>query len=82
MHHNEICDLTASSLTEVCSNVAVESELQQLNNEVQFCGGSANRNNGAHLDITADAWFWGPGRERTFLDSRVFNLLAISSSKS
>ena len=33
IHHNEIHDLTASLLTEVCHNVAIELCLQPLNGE-------------------------------------------------
>ena len=37
VRHNEIRDLTASLLTEVCHNVAVESQLQPLRGEsLQF----------------------------------------------
>ena len=67
-------------LTEVCSNVAIEPELQQLSGEVLH-GGLASRDNGARLDIAADG-FWGPGRERTFMDIRVFNPFAPANRKS
>ena len=65
--HYEIRDLTAALMTEVCSNVAIEPELQHLNGE-SFREGSANRDNGARLDIDADS-FWGPGGKRSFLAS-------------
>ena len=52
---NEIWDLTVSLLTEVCSNVAIEPEFQHLNGEF-LRGASANRDNGARLDITADSF--------------------------
>ena len=44
-------------------------------------GSSANRDNGAHIDVAADG-FWGPGKERTFLNIWVFNLYAPSNKKS
>ena len=71
LHHNHIRDVTASLLSEVSTNVTLEPELQPLSGEM-FSGHSANRENGARVDIAADG-FWGPGRERTFLDIRVFN---------
>ena len=36
---------------------------------------TANRDNGARVDIAVDG-FWGPGKERTFIDIRVFNPFA------
>ena len=74
LHHNGIRDFTASLLTEDYSNVAIEPELQLLSGEV-LRGGSANQDVGACLDIAADG-FWSPGKERTFLDNRVFNPFA------
>ena len=41
LHHNELRDLTATLLTEVCTNVAVEPLLQQLSRE-ELLGASAN----------------------------------------
>jgi hypothetical protein len=42
---------------------------------------SDNTDKGARVDIAADG-FWGPGRERTFLDIRVFNPYAPSNRNS
>ena len=42
LRHNEIQDLTASLVSEVCSNVAVEPHLQPLTGE-EFDGASATR---------------------------------------
>ena len=72
--------MTASLLTEVCSNVALEPELQHLSGEV-LRGGSANRANGAHLDIAIDG-FWSPERERTLVDIHVFNPFAPANRRS
>ena len=69
-----------SLVSEVCSNVAVEPELQQLTGE-KLQGGFANRDNGARVDVAANG-FWGPGRERTFLDIRVFNPYPSANKKS
>ena len=57
LRHNEVRDLTASLLTEVCSNVAVEPGLQQLSGE-ELSGASAIGDDGAQMDVAADG-FWG-----------------------
>ena len=50
--HNELHDLTASHLNEVCSDVGVEPALQPLDREpLQYA--TANRENGAQLDVVA-----------------------------
>ena len=71
--------MTASLLSEVCSNVSIEPQLQELNGEP--VRDSANKEAGARLDIAADG-FWGPRRERTYFDVRVFNPFAPSNKKS
>ena len=48
IRHNEICDLTASLLTEVCHNVSVEPALQLLNGE-NFSHHTANVDDGTML---------------------------------
>ena len=63
--HNDIRDITASLLTEVCSNISVEPILQELSGEV-LSGGFANREGNARVDIAVDG-FWGLGRERAFV---------------
>ena len=80
LRHNELRDLTASLLSEVCTNVAVEPPLQELSGE-ELSGATANRESGARLDIIADG-FWGLSRERTYFDVRVFNPYAISNRQS
>ena len=69
--HNEIRDLTASLISEVCSDVEVEPRLQPLSGE-QFLHASANRDAEARLDIKARG-FWGGAFECAFFDVRVFN---------
>ena len=70
MLHNEVRDLTASLLSEVCSDVGVEPVLQPLDGEaLQFS--TANREEGARLDVVARD-FWGRNRQRAFFDVRVF----------
>ena len=66
IRHNEIRDITASLLTEVCNNVATEPALQPLNGE-SMTARSANTDDGARVDIRA--------RNRSqdaFFDVRVF----------
>ena len=69
--HNEIRDLTANLLTEICSNVCVEPELQPLSRE-SLKPRMANTEDHARLDIAANG-LWGGRNERNFVDVRVFN---------
>ena len=73
---NEICDLTASLLTEVCNDVSVKPDLQIITGEV-FSGWSAHTSDGARLDMTANG-FWGGRLERMFVYVCVFNPTAPS----
>jgi len=52
LHHNEICNFTASLLSEVCHNVAIEPSLQPLSGEI-FSHRTANVDDGAHADVRA-----------------------------
>ena len=56
LRHNEIRDLTADLLTEVCSDVHIEPDLQPVEGEL-LTGLSANVQDGARLDIAANG-FW------------------------
>ena len=69
IRHNEVQDLTASLLTEVCHNVATEPSLQPVTSET-FSLASANNTNDACLDIKARS-FWSRGQDAYF-DARVF----------
>ena len=71
IRHNEIRNLTATLLTEVCNDVCIEPELQPVTDEV-LMGATANLQDGARLDIAANG-FWGGTFERTYFDVRVFN---------
>ena len=77
--HNEVRDLTANILSEVCHNVCTEPSLQPLTGE-QLTGTSAITDNAARLDIAADG-FWGGRHERAFFDVRIFNPLARSNNQ-
>ena len=72
LRHNEIRDLTARLLTEVCHQVQVEPELQPVSNPDTFSHAIANSQEGARLDIVING-FWGGRSERCFVDVRVFN---------
>ena len=48
--HNEIRDLTANLLTEVCNGVCIEPDLQPIDGEV-LTGSSSNTQDGARLAI-------------------------------
>ena len=66
IRHNEIRDITAELLSEVCHSVGTEPELQHVTEE-QLTHRSANREDGARLDIVATN-FWGRDRQRAFFD--------------
>ena len=55
IRRTEIRDLTATLLTEVCNNVCTEPELQPVSQE-SLRGASANRQDGARLDIAANGF--------------------------
>ena len=64
IRHNEIRDLTASLLSEVCHNVAIEPHLQSLNGE-GFHHKSAITEENSRLDICARG-FWNHGQDAYF----------------
>ena len=80
IRHNEIRDLTANLLSEVCHDVRIEPDLQPLTGET-LAASSAITDDGARLEIAANG-VWGGRFERTFMDVRVFNPLAPSNSQS
>ena len=77
---NQVRDITARLLTEVCPSVGIEPTLQPLNGE-SFPLRSTNMEEGARLDIRAQN-FWDTSKRSTFFDVRVFNSHASSNSKS
>ena len=79
MRHNELRNITATLLQEVCYDVKVEPSLQPLSGE-NLALKSANRDDGARLDVAATN-FWSRDRQRTFFDVRVFNPLAPSNNQ-
>ena len=77
IRHNEIRDLTANLLTEVCSEVCIEPHLQPTTPD-QLSGATANAQDGARLDVSANR-VWGGRFQRTYFDVRVFNPHAPSN---
>ena len=76
IRHNEIRDLTAELMSEVCYGVGIEPGLQPITEE-HLSLKSANKEDGARLDIVAEN-FWGKDRQRAFFDIWVFNPFAQS----
>ena len=78
MRHNEVRDLTASLLSEVCGDVQIEPTLIPLSGEAQFYR-SAYVSPDARLDVSARG-FWGDRFSRTMFDVRVFHPNAPSTA--
>ena len=74
--HNEIRDLTAELMSEVCHNMCVEPALQPISGE-QLPHATANREESARLDVRARA-FWGSRQQSAFFEVWVFNLCVLS----
>ena len=74
IRHNEVRDITAHLLTEVCHDVLIEPQLQELSGEALFYG-SANRQDQARVDVAASG-FWGSSHERAYFDVRIYNPFA------
>ena len=77
IRHNEVRDLMADWLTEVCSAVAVEPQLAPLSGEV-FVAASTNTAPDARTDIRARG-FWTRAQD-AFFDVRVFHPEASSGT--
>ena len=77
LRHNEVRDLTADLMAEVCHDVCTEPTLQPLTGET-LTGTSAITDDGARLDFAASG-FWGGHHERAFFDVRVYNPYATSN---
>ena len=74
IRHNEIRDITASLLTEVCSNVATEPALQPLSGE-NMTARTANTDDDARVNIWARGFLC---KLMKFFDVSVFYLNASS----
>ena len=73
IRHDEVRDLTASMLREVCHDVSTEPTLLALDGE-HLNYKTANTSNGARVDISARG-FWTRG-QRAFVDIRIFDPMA------
>ena len=80
LRHNEVRDISAQLMSEVCPNVAIEPTLQPVTNE-HFSHWSANMETGARLNVRAQG-FWGIHHQQAYFDIRVFNPLAASNRRS
>ena len=77
IRHNNIRDLTAKLLTEVCSHVSIEPSLQPLTGEIL----NHRSSNTEERDVYAEG-FWGDRHQRAFFDVKVFNPLSPSNCRS
>ena len=75
MRHNEVRNIEADLLKEVCRDVQLEPALIPLSG--QHFGRSANHQDMARLDVSARG-FWGP-MEKAFFDVRIFHPNANSN---
>ena len=73
IRHNEIRNITAHLMSDVCHNIGIEPPLQHITSETMSYR-TANVEEGARLDIKAQG-FWGNDRQCAFFDVRVFNPL-------
>ena len=76
LRHNELRNVTASVLQEVCHDVALEPPLQPLSGEQLHR--AANATSEARLDISARG-FWDDRFSRSLFDVRVFHPNAPSA---
>jgi len=70
IRHNEIHDITADLLSEVCHGVGIKPSMQPVDGE-RLTHSSANREDGARLDVVAES-FWGGNRQCAFFDIKAF----------
>ena len=70
IRHNDLCDLTANLLTEVCKDVDIEPQLLPVMGET-FENRTANTSNEARVDIKSRG-FWVRGQQ-TFFDVGLFD---------
>ena len=78
IRHNDLRDLTAIILSEVCKDIEIEPTLLPLSGE-ELHGRTINWSNEARRDIRA-RWFWERGQQ-AFFDIRVFDPNACSYLK-
>ena len=69
LRYNEVRDITATLLSEVCKDVELEPSLLTLNGEEQTMSKTATKNDEVRLDICARS-FW-VSVHKVFFDVRV-----------
>jgi len=79
LRHNELRDLTAGLLREVCHQVTTEPALQPLTGE-SIQPKSAIKDDNARSDVKADG-FWSCSQQSTYFDIKVFNPTSTSYLK-
>ena len=71
IRHNEVRNITAHLISDVCHNVGIESTLQPITDE-RLRHNTANTEDEARVDIKAQR-FWENNRQCAFLDAGIFN---------
>ena len=79
LRHNEIIDVFANLMDDVCHDVQIEPKLQSLDGEI-FSSNSNTTDDDARLDIKANG-LWGSRFNRTFFDLKIFKPHAKSCPK-
>ena len=79
LRYNEVRDITATLLSDVCKDVELEPSLLTLNGEEQTMRKAAKMNDEIRLDICARC-FWESG-QKAFFDVRFFDPIAQRYSK-
>ena len=79
LRYNEVRDITATPLSEVCKDVELEPSLLTLNGEKQTMSKAATKNDEVRLDICARS-FW-VSVHKAFFDVRVVDSNAWTYSK-
>jgi len=74
IRHNDIRDLTAKLISEVCHNVSKEPSLQPESHFLSVL--ALNWDDGAHLDIKASG-FWDGQFQSSFYDVGIFDPYAL-----
>jgi len=75
IHHNEVCDLTATLLTEVCHNVVTEPALQPITTET-FPYSTVNTSDDAHFNVMARG-FWCRGQDAFLMSGYSIQMLPV-----
>ena len=78
LRHNEVRNMTANFLSEVCKDVTIEPQLMTLNGNEDL-NIQANKNDESRLDVSA-LGFWSAG-QKVFCDVRVFDQNALRYSR-